>query len=205
MPPLGLSRMGFISGTGSSPHASACTTCARAISPPLKSAAPLFDMFCALNGATRTPWLRSQAHTAVVIQLLPALEDVPRMERAFIGRRVAGNVPETRRSKLDPRLRLHPGVKWMLDLAHLGDEVRRRDQRLGRAAPGADHVQALVPRRDVREHFGERQVIVGEHHVELVEQEETELRVAQVATHDLPAGAAAGNVGGAVLRLPSEA
>ena len=34
-------------------------------------------MFCALNGATRIPFLLSQAQIAVVIQLLPALDEVP--------------------------------------------------------------------------------------------------------------------------------
>ena len=34
-------------------------------------------MFCALNGATRMPFLLNQAQIAVVIQLLPALDDVP--------------------------------------------------------------------------------------------------------------------------------
>ncbi len=38
-------------------------------------------MFCALNGATDTPRDRSQAQTAVVIQLLPALDEVPPMNR----------------------------------------------------------------------------------------------------------------------------
>ena len=47
--------------SGVTPAASACTHCARPISPAkLPAEAPrttieLFDMFCALNGATRTP------------------------------------------------------------------------------------------------------------------------------------------------------
>ena len=43
-------------------------------------------MFCALNGATDTPRPRSHAQIAVVIQLLPALEEVPPMNsgRAFM-------------------------------------------------------------------------------------------------------------------------
>ena len=42
-------------------------------------------MFCALNGATDTPLLRSQAQIAVAIQLLPAFDDVPptKSGRAF--------------------------------------------------------------------------------------------------------------------------
>lgn len=34
-------------------------------------------MFCALNGATRSPRRTSRRHSAVAIQLLPALELVP--------------------------------------------------------------------------------------------------------------------------------
>jgi hypothetical protein len=34
-------------------------------------------MFCALNGATRTPRRRSERQIAVAIQLLPAWDDVP--------------------------------------------------------------------------------------------------------------------------------
>jgi hypothetical protein len=44
-------------------------------------------MFCALNGATATPWLRSHAQIAVAIQLLPAFDDVPPMK---IGLAVTG-------------------------------------------------------------------------------------------------------------------
>ena len=40
-------------------------------------------MFCALNGATRTPRRRSHAQTAVAIQLLPTWEAVPPTIRRF--------------------------------------------------------------------------------------------------------------------------
>src|SRR5262249_36418764 len=78
--------MGFIAGSGSSPQASAWTTCARPISPPPRHGYELFDMFCALNGATATPFRRSHAQIAVAIQLLPAFDDVPptNSERALI-------------------------------------------------------------------------------------------------------------------------
>src|ERR1700687_4676346 len=55
MLPFGLSSTGFMSDTGSRPHASAWTTCARPISPPSRQGYEFSDMFCALNGATRTP------------------------------------------------------------------------------------------------------------------------------------------------------
>ncbi len=38
---------------GGSPQASACATCALPISPPSAQTIELFDMFCALKGATR--------------------------------------------------------------------------------------------------------------------------------------------------------
>jgi hypothetical protein len=49
-------------------------------------------MFCALNGATDSPRCLSHAQMAVVIQLLPAFDEVPptNNERAVIGRRPAG-------------------------------------------------------------------------------------------------------------------
>ena len=78
-----------MAGSGSSPQASAWATCARPISPPAAHGYELFDMFCALNGATDTPRLRSHAQMAVVIQLLPAFDDVPptNRDRAVIARR----------------------------------------------------------------------------------------------------------------------
>src|SRR5258707_11505624 len=68
---------GFISTLGSSPHASACTACARPISPPPGQTAELFDMFWDLNGATRTPARANARHSAVTITLLPTSDAVP--------------------------------------------------------------------------------------------------------------------------------
>src|SRR4029078_3708599 len=78
--------MGFIAGSGSRPHASACATCARPISPPPTHGYELFDMFCALNGATRTPRARSDAQIAVTLQLLAEVEGVAptKRERAIL-------------------------------------------------------------------------------------------------------------------------
>src|SRR5688500_10135368 len=92
--------MGFIDGSGSRPQASACATWARPISPPPRQGNELFDMFCALNGATATPTDRSHAQIAVVIQLLPAFELVPPMNsgRALIAHPSgAGPRPDTDR------------------------------------------------------------------------------------------------------------
>src|SRR5260370_5357087 len=69
--------MGFISLIGSSPHASACTPCARAISPPFAHGCELFGMFCALNGATRKPRRFRTRQIAAAVQLLPTWDAVP--------------------------------------------------------------------------------------------------------------------------------
>src|ERR1044072_1677494 len=66
-----------MSGSGVSPHASACAACALPTSPPPGQAHELFDMFCALNGATRKPRCSSHAQIAVVRPLWPACDAVP--------------------------------------------------------------------------------------------------------------------------------
>src|ERR1700743_1739691 len=51
-------------------------------------------MFCALNGATRTPCLASHRHSPATRTLLPASEEVPATRRApFTGPSVAWPVP----------------------------------------------------------------------------------------------------------------
>src|SRR5271166_672009 len=77
MPDRVFNSTGFMSRLGSSPHAWACTACARPISPPPGQTAALFDMFCALNGATRTPARANARHSAVTITLLPTSDAVP--------------------------------------------------------------------------------------------------------------------------------
>ena len=51
----GLSSTGFMSTSGSTPQARACSACARPISPPSAVTAALLLMFCGLNGRTRRP------------------------------------------------------------------------------------------------------------------------------------------------------
>ena len=63
--------------SGSRRQAWAWTTWARPISPPSRVTNELSDMFCALNGATRTPSWSKMRHIAAVSTLLPALELVP--------------------------------------------------------------------------------------------------------------------------------
>jgi hypothetical protein len=77
----GLSSTGLNRTSGARPQAAACIAWARPSSPPRPAAsiatAELLDMFCALNGATRTPRRRSQRQIPAVSTLLPASEVVP--------------------------------------------------------------------------------------------------------------------------------
>ncbi len=75
--PSGLSRMGFISTVGAILAASACTACALPNSPPSGVTNEFRDMFCALNGATRSPSCAKMRHNAVAIRDFPACEVVP--------------------------------------------------------------------------------------------------------------------------------
>src|ERR1019366_6972805 len=77
MPDCVFNSTGFMSGLGSSPHAWACTACARPISPPPGQTAALFDMFCDLKGATRTPARANTRHSAVTTTVLPTYDAVP--------------------------------------------------------------------------------------------------------------------------------
>ena len=77
----GLSSTGFIAASGSARQALAWTHWARPISAPSRQTMELFDMFCALNGATRTPCRASHRHSAAVTRLLPASEVVPATSR----------------------------------------------------------------------------------------------------------------------------
>ena len=71
-----------MSTVGASPHAAACTAVARPISEPSSQTAALFDMFWALNGATRTPCRRSHRHTPAATTLFPASDVVPATSNA---------------------------------------------------------------------------------------------------------------------------
>ncbi len=66
-----------MSVTGASPAASACSACARPISPPSAVTAALFDMFCGLNGATDRPRARAARHSPATSIDLPTFEPVP--------------------------------------------------------------------------------------------------------------------------------
>ncbi|CFE46608.1 Uncharacterised protein [Mycobacterium tuberculosis] len=83
-----MSKTGFIAASGVVLAASACTHCARPISTPVPSGPrqtiELLDMFCALNGATRTPRRANARHSPAVTALLPASLVVPATSRPDI-------------------------------------------------------------------------------------------------------------------------
>src|SRR5215471_2249494 len=66
-----------MSTVGSMPAPTACAYWARPISPPSAHTAALFDMFWALNGATRTPRRAKSRHKPATSTLLPTDEAVP--------------------------------------------------------------------------------------------------------------------------------
>src|SRR6202021_2054760 len=73
----GLSRIGLNRTRGAKPAARACIAWARPISPSSTVTAELFDMFCALNGATRIPLRTSNRHSPATTIDLPASDVVP--------------------------------------------------------------------------------------------------------------------------------
>ena len=73
----GFNSTGFMSVTGAVPQARACNACARPISPPSAVTAALFDMFCGLNGRTRSPCrVKARANPASSSDL-PTSDPVP--------------------------------------------------------------------------------------------------------------------------------
>ena len=77
----GLSSTGFMAVVGSSRAACAWRYCARPISPPSRQTIELFDMFCALKGATFTPRRARARHRPATTTDLPASDDVPATRR----------------------------------------------------------------------------------------------------------------------------
>ena len=70
-----------MAGSGAAPAAMAWIHWARPISAPAAVTIELFDMFCALNGATFTPRRDSSRQTPEVTTDLPASDVVPAMRR----------------------------------------------------------------------------------------------------------------------------
>src|ERR1700722_10385520 len=117
-----------MSTLGSMPHASACTACARPISPPRGQTAALFDMFCDLKGATRTPLRAKARHSAVTTTLLPTSDAVPITIRVLALIRIRFlSAPIHRRGTDASRL-------------HLGDHVGDRNQFRMRVTSGQNDV-----------------------------------------------------------------
>jgi len=88
--PAGLISTGFIAASGSTRAAAACIAWARPISPPSAVTMEFSAMFCALNGATRTPRRASHRHRPATTTLFPAPEVVPATRSApFHARGVA--------------------------------------------------------------------------------------------------------------------
>ena len=68
------------------PHARACNACARPISPPSSVTAALLDMFCGLNGRTRSPRCAKARHRPATSKDFPTSEPVPCNIKAGTGR-----------------------------------------------------------------------------------------------------------------------
>ena len=77
-----------MSTEGSRPAARACSHWARPISPPSAQTAALFDMFCALKGATESPRRKAARQSPAVKRDLPTSEPVPCNIKAALNARL---------------------------------------------------------------------------------------------------------------------
>src|SRR5712691_1772927 len=193
----GFSSTGFISVTGATPQARACKACARPISPPSAVTAALFDMFCGLKGRTSRPRLANARAKPATISDLPTSEPVP----WNISARAAKSKLQ---SELDAGLRLHAGGKMMLHQRHLGDEVGGGDQLGLGVAAGDDHVQTAAAGAQRSDDRGEIEIFVAQRDVELVEDHETECRIAHELERLRPGALGRRDVALEVLRFPGE-
>src|SRR5438034_6422625 len=96
-----------MSTLGATRAARACSAWARPISPPSLVTAALFDMFCGLNGRTRSPRRVKTRASPATISDLPTSEPVPWIMMARAVTRILA-------SELDALLRLHAGGEVML-------------------------------------------------------------------------------------------
>src|SRR5579875_1293576 len=110
------------------------------------------------------------------------------------------------RSILYSWLRLYPlFTVGMLDQLHLGHEVGQVDHLLLGIAAGDNHVQHRTFAAQLVEHFRQRQVIVVQNHVQLIENDQAERLIVENRHGLLPCFASAGDVLLAVLGVPGEA
>src|SRR5689334_1885979 len=119
--------MGFIWMVAGVRAARACSACARPISPPSAVTAALFDMFCGLNGSTRSPRRVAARTSPATMSDLPTSDPAPWIINA--------RAIETR-SELDAGLRFDAGAERVLHQCHLRDEVGYVDQLLLGVAAG---------------------------------------------------------------------
>src|SRR5690349_18916917 len=149
-------------------HAWAWSAWARPISPPSAVTAALFDMFCGLNGRTRSPRLAQARASAATSTDFPTSEPVP----CSISARAAIAM-----SELDAGLRLHPSGKVVFCQPHLGHQVGNGDElRLGIAA-GDHDMQPRPPSGKRRDDRRQVEIVVAQGDIELVENDEAETRV----------------------------
>src|SRR5271154_6252706 len=139
--------MGLTRTLGSRPAALAWMAWARPISPPSTVTTELLDMFCALNGATRTPLRASNRHSPATTTDFPASELVPATSRApftFYWRADA-KAPDTPSVRALLRLLAPTSSRHREDLdAGVGDQQGVLELRGPLAVPG-DHRPAVVP------------------------------------------------------------
>src|SRR3954447_20223752 len=192
----GFSSTGFMSVVGGTPRARAGGAWARPISPPSSVTAALFDMFCGLNGRTLRPRRVKARASPATSSDLPTSEPVPCS--------ISARVIRSGSSELDPRLRLDPGAERVLDQRHLGDEVGDLQERRRRVAAGDDDMQIARLALQHGHDLVERQIVVAQHDVQLVEQHHPVGWVGDHIPGRFPGGAGGGDVAGAVLRVPGE-
>src|ERR1700709_1137395 len=175
------------------PQASACSACARPISPPSAATAALLDMFCGLNGATLRPRILAARHSPATNSDLPTLEPAPWIISARMG------------SELDARLGLDAGPERMLDQRHFSDEVGKLNESFLGIAAGQNNVgerRLFFPQE--RDDLSDIEIVVAQRDVDFVEQHELNIRVPDQFLGFLPARPGGSNVARLVLGLPGK-
>src|SRR5215471_1942173 len=165
----GFKSTGFMSVCGSTPAASACSACARPISPPSAVTAALFDMFCGLKGSTRTPRRVAARASPATMSDLPTSEPAP----WIINARAIES-----RLELDAGLGLDAGAERVFHQRHLGDEIGRVDELLLGVAP-REHDMCQWRLRGLQEgdDLVDVEIIVAQGDVDLVQYHHVQRRI----------------------------
>jgi len=117
-----------------------------------------------------------------------------------------GAAPPASPSEFHALLALDPRPERMLHQRHLGDEVGDLDQFLFCIAPRQDNMRhRRLFRLQEPNHLIDRQVVIAERNVDLVEQDHAVPLIADQLLRLLPALPCGGDVAGLVLRFPGEA